>query len=45
MFGNGGVSNILALPKQHKKISNLEQVINRDDTLQNAFKRVKERTV
>jgi len=42
MFGNGGVSNILALPKQHKKISNLEQVINRDDTLLNAFKRVQE---
>jgi FkbM family methyltransferase len=42
IFGMGGVSNILALPKEHKKIANLESVINRDDTLQNAFKRAQE---
>jgi len=42
IFGHGGVVNILAMPKEHKKISNLVEVINRDDTIQNAFKRVQE---
>lgn len=39
IFGYGGVVNILALPKSHKKIENLVSVINRDDTIQQAFSR------
>lgn len=42
VFGNGGVVNILAMPKTHKKISNLLPVIDRDDTIQKAFDRYRE---
>jgi len=42
VFGHGSVVNILAMPKTHKKISNLIQVLDRDDTIQLAFKRAQE---
>lgn len=40
IFGQGGVVNILALPQSYKVVDNLVPVINRDDTIQLAFKRV-----
>jgi len=39
IFGHGGVVNILALPRTYKIIENLVSVINRDDTIQQAFSR------
>jgi FkbM family methyltransferase len=42
VFGMGGVVNILAMPKTHKPIINLLTVTDRDDTIQQAFKRVQE---
>lgn len=43
IFGYGAVVNILALPKEYKKIDNLIEVINRDDTIQNAFNRLQQK--
>lgn len=42
IFGNGGVLNILAMPKSYKKISNLIEVLDRNDTIQKAINRVQE---
>lgn len=39
LFGHGGVVNILAMPKNKPKISNLVQVIDNTDTIQQAFQR------
>ena len=43
IFGYGGVCNILALPKQYAKNDNLLSVINREDNIQNALKRMQEK--